>query len=227
MMRSLILAAATCLAVAVPVSAATVFSDNFAADTAALNGSLLNFDVEGRIDVVSDGTYGITIPGGGKAVDLDGSPGAGKITSKQSFAFNAGDRITLSGLLSGSQRSTDFDDLFFGLFFTPNTDFVNYVGTGHILTNSPGFGPICCIQTTVRLAGTAAFVDTSLAFTALNAGSLKFFIGTGSRDNVGPVVTNVRLDISAQGPAPVPLPAAGWLLLAGLGGLAALKRKRA
>ena len=51
--------------------------------------------------------------------------------------------------------------------------------------------------------------------------------GTGSRDNVGPVVTNVRLDISAQGPAPVPLPAAGWLLLAGLGGLAALKRKRA
>lgn len=45
---------------------------------------------------------------------------------------------------------------------------------------------------------------------------------TNPEDNISSLGLYARFD----GPAPVPLPAAGWLLLAGLGGLAAVRRRR-
>jgi len=71
------------------------------------------------------------------------------------------------------------------------------------------------------LSGSAPFALTSFSFIALTAGSLKFYVGTTSADNMGPLVASVNLDISA-----VPLPAGGVLLLAGLGARAGLRRKR-
>lgn len=42
----------------------------------------------------------------------------------------------------------------------------------------------------------------------------------------GATIGGTPIDPNEPGPAPVPLPAAGWLMIAGLGGLAALRRKR-
>ncbi len=61
-------------------------------------------------------------------------------------------------------------------------------------------------------------------FAGSESGLTRFFIGfddggAGPDDNHDDIV--LRVDVS-----PVPLPAAGWMLLAGVGGMAAVKRRR-
>lgn len=58
-------------------------------------------------------------------------------------------------------------------------------------------------------------------FGGLNINTLTFFANT-TNDNVG----NPDFALAAIEVQPIPLPAAGWLLLAGLGGLGALRRFR-
>jgi hypothetical protein len=48
----------------------------------------------------------------------------------------------------------------------------------------------------------------------------------GALDNVAPQTVTSNLDLQgAPTISPVPLPAAGWMLLAGLGGIVALRRR--
>lgn len=71
--------------------------------------------------------------------------------------------------------------------------------------------------------GTSAFVDAlSTASVGLNVLGLTD-VDTG---NLGTVSWVNDAPVDPGGPAVVPLPAAGWLLIAGLGGLASLKRRR-
>lgn len=66
--------------------------------------------------------------------------------------------------------------------------------------------------------------DFEVKFTALEAGTHSFAINAMVDKNI---VAVERDKITVPGgPAPVPLPAAGWLMIAGLGGLAALRRRR-
>ena len=59
-------------------------------------------------------------------------------------------------------------------------------------------------------------------FTVAQAGSYSlFFKADGKSNSYGGLIDDIALT-----PAPVPLPAAGLLLLGGLGGLAAMRRKR-
>jgi PEP-CTERM motif len=83
--------------------AAVVLSDNFDSTTPTLNAtSTAAFNTTGgTVDVVANGTFGVTCAGG-NCLDLDGSTNhVGTITSKSSFAAGF---YTLSFDLSGNQR---------------------------------------------------------------------------------------------------------------------------
>jgi hypothetical protein len=68
-------------------------------------------------------------------------------------------------------------------------------------------------------------ITQSFTVTKKEAGSfaLKFW-ASGDQNTYGGLIDDVALDYTP--PAPVPVPAAGLLMLGGLGGLAALKRRR-
>jgi MYXO-CTERM domain-containing protein len=226
MLRNTLLAALASVALAFPAAAATVFSTDFSADTPALNAVPAGFSVTGQVDIVgASSPYGIVTPGG-NVVDLDGTPGPGKLTSLSTYAFGAGDRVELTFLLGGAQRGSASDSIFAQLIFgfaTAVTDFSIFGWLG-----SFSFPNIVLSDTFTAnsfMTGADPFVATGLSFTAVNAGSLAFAIGTDSNDNVGPLLAGVTLDVTP--PAPIPLPAAGAALMLGLGLLAGLRRRRA
>lgn len=215
------------LSLAAPASAAVVFSDNFDAENggnSALNyAGFANFSVTGNVDVVKSGDYGITCSG--SCVDLDGSTGPGRLTSLASFAFNAGDKVRLLFDVGGNQRGGRADNFSMSFSFLSPVDLfdlgINTSGTDLItvpglLTNILIFG------SGGNLNSSDPFRTVSIFFTANEAGSLKFNIGTSSADNVGPLLDNVKLSVDAG----VPEPAAWAMMLAGFGLVGTAMRRR-
>ena len=216
------------LSLAAPASAALVFSDNFDGEAdgfSSLNyDGFANFSVIGKVDVVKSGDYGITCSG--SCVDLDGSTGPGRITSLQSFAFSAGDIVRYTITLGGNQRTADSDGFFLGFSFDDSTSLVDY---GYNFANLGGNDQIVYsgttrgISTSFALAGNQSFGSYSLFFKAGDAGTLNFFTGTGSADNVGPLLDKVTLSIASGA---VPEPAAWAMMLAGFGLVGTAMRRR-
>jgi len=213
---------------AAPVSAAVVFSDTFDAEAdgnSSLNyASFANFSVMGNVDVVKSGDYGITCSG--SCVDLDGSTGPGRITSLQSYAFSAGDVVRYTLTLGGNQRNVDSDGFFLGFNFGGDTslvdfgyNFANLGGNDQIVFSGTTLG----ISTGYNIAGSENFGSYSLFLKAGNAGTLNFFTGTGSADNVGPLLDKVTLSIASGA---VPEPAAWAMMLAGFGLVGTAMRRR-
>jgi PEP-CTERM motif len=216
-MRNLIVALAACALTVAPASA-QVFSDNFDGENGgvtALNyGGLANFTVPspGTIDLLRhNDPFMIRCAGGtGSCIDLDGSNNhSGFIVSRQSFAFNAGDFVRLSFDLSGNQRS-GVDDFNAGFNFSTPTQLIdyglNFFGSdliiGSFTNSSPNSGG--------SVADGEDFFTRSIFFTAGNAGSLTFRIGTFGDDNVGPILDNVALSIGPAGAVPEP---ATWMMM--------------
>jgi hypothetical protein len=158
--------------------------------------SLINWTVApgGTIDYINDadGGFGISCFGGaGGCLDMDGSTGsAGRITSKTLFSFTAGVTYTLSGEISGSQRS--------------GSDSVNF-----------GLDDGTTTATAGPLASNAPFSLFSIVFTpGADFAAHLFFAGVGG-DNIGAILDNVSLaDNQNGGGGTTPEP--GTLLLAGL-----------
>jgi hypothetical protein len=109
-------AAAATLLISSPAFAGTVFFDTFDTEnggaTSLNHTGFANWNSTGAgfVDVVAMPDYGLTCAGGsGSCVDLDGSPGPGRITTKRNFTFNTGDLIRIDYDISGSQRGSDPD----------------------------------------------------------------------------------------------------------------------
>jgi Glycosyl hydrolase family 9/FG-GAP-like repeat len=88
----------------------TLLSDNFNAENSSLGqynyNQLANWTaIDGTVDLLGTGFVQDLLPNNGLYLDLDGtSNSAGRLESKSLFSFNAGDQVTLSFDLAGSQR---------------------------------------------------------------------------------------------------------------------------
>jgi PEP-CTERM motif len=231
---SLVLGAAS-LAIATPANAGVTVIDNF--DTEAGGGSSLNhtdldnFEVtDGTIDVVRTPAFGITCAGGAgsSCIDLDGSTNdSGTIVSRNSYAFNAGDLITLKFDMSGNQRNSSSDQFFAQFLFSSPTAANGYTFGGAFgSVNIGNLGATNGISSFATIGGATGFQTYSLAFRAGNAGSLKFGFGQGfgtgvTTDNQGPLLDNVNFSIAA-----VPEPTTWAMLILGFGLIGSAVRQR-
>ncbi|XZF62279.1 MAG: Calx-beta domain-containing protein [Gloeotrichia echinulata DVL01] len=95
--------------VSVSILPVILLSDNFNGENnggGRLNYTgLANWTVsDGSVDLIGSGYFDL-LPGNGFYLDLDGSTSnAGRLESKTTFNFNAGDKVTLNFSLAGSQR---------------------------------------------------------------------------------------------------------------------------
>ena len=215
--------------------AQTLLVDTFDAEnggSTALNyASFTNWIVNGTVDVVRNGDFGIQCFGNtGSCVDLDGSQDtAGKLVSNTSFSFNAGDLVGISFMASGSQRGSASDLLQFMLNFSGSTTFSSYAGNfGGALTSGGTLAVGTGYVGQNSLAGTSAWAPWTFQFIAANSGSFILSIGTTSADNVGPLIDDVSVGVSSVNNV-VPEPSTWALMLGGLGvlGLAARRRRAA
>lgn len=220
-------AALAALAGAGGASATTVLSDNFDAETAALNYSgFANWTVsDGTVDVVNHGAFGINCFGGaGRCVDLDGSTGNAGIMSSGSFAFGAGDVVLLTFQARGNDRGAPLDTLTAGFNFLAATDGTGVSGGGFGAGGGAFLG-----QTSLSFSDTLASEDPyaayTVAFTAASAGSLNVFFSAAGGDDLGPILDSVTLDIRSPNGV-IPEPGTWALMLLGFGGLGAMLRRR-
>ncbi len=203
-------------------TATTVLNDDFSGETPALQvASLANFTVTGGVDVVgASNPYGIVTSK--NVVDLDGTPGPGRLTTN-SFAFGAGKQVTLTFVLGGAQRGSVSDEFEAGFAFSPAATISGYtLGGGYGGVNIGGYTGISAIETFSSISGTSPFTTYSLSFLSVTAGSLTANIGSSSADNVGPLLSSVTLDIGT-----VPEPASWALMIAGFGLVGVAARRRA
>jgi hypothetical protein len=175
----------------------TVFSDNFNADTDALNASSFAGGwtvTDGSVDIVGPTGGWDLIPGNGYYIDLDGSTGKAGLFSN-SVAVSAGQTYILSFSLAGNQRAS-------------------YGTGGDSVTVKFGTS-----SQVISRAETDVFQTFSLSYTALADGNAAFSFRNAGGDNIGALLDNVTVTA-------VPEPTTYAMLLAGLGLMGAVARRR-
>jgi hypothetical protein len=147
---------------------------------------------------------------GGRYVELDSHPKPGSNSSMSQNVFLKRGEYLLSFWFSPRAKGSDNDQKLAA------SNWIEYsVGS---LVDGMVTGPDKDFGTKVR-----EWTKISASFIADKAGSYKLtFAAKGYENTYGGLIDNVAIDYVA----PVPVPAAGLLLLGGLGGLAALKRRR-
>lgn len=180
--------------------------------------------VRGTVDYILEPDFGLSTPFGRGLVDLDGSSGHGGRLNTALFSFNAGDTVIFELDASGNQRNGSPDTMSYGLIFN------GLVGIDQVIARLPGFnfgpdGPFLAsgLLSSVNLAADAPWGHYYYQFVTYTSGSLYATIDTGSADNVGPLIDNVRLRIHAV----VPEPQTWALMITGFGLMGvALRRRR-
>jgi hypothetical protein len=212
-LRNLAIALLGSMAFAAQSQAATVlFEDNFDTNTFVPNGNLNATPAgwttfQGTVDII--GRQGAVtsfdlLPGNGLYIDMDGSTRhEGGINTNQAFNLGPG-TYELSYDLGGSQRNNGDNSVEAYI----NSGGPNVTFNSHTLAAAVGF---------------ATFVDTFTLSAPLALAQIFFRAATGSSDNQGLLLDNVKLTQLTA----VPLPAAIWLMLSGIAGLGAFARRRA
>jgi hypothetical protein len=210
-------------------AAATLLNDNFDEEAVPAGGwimndtSFTNFVVaSGSVDLLTAGNaFGLTGSGTnstGNVIDLDGSTNQGGfLQTKQAYAFNAGDIVTLSVDVGGNQRLGS-DGLFVGFQFAGAPSVTDVAFTG--LSNS--VQPGNTLMGTATLDSTAPFSVYTISFRATSNGSLTAVVGTDSTDDRGPLLDRVTLSDVTNA---IPEPTSWALLIVGFGGIGGLMRR--
>jgi len=157
------------LAFASTAQAADFFSDDFNANTAALNSVPTGWTVtDGTVDIIDNGYLGITCVSG-KCIDLDGSTSNAGVLSK-SFDLLGGTTYTLSFYLSGNQRrGSDNVEISFG----------------------------SSMMSLTNLAANAPYSPYDLPFTPGADGSFAVSFANAGGDNWGAMLDNVSITTPA------------------------------
>lgn len=243
-MSKYILIAALAAGLAAPAQAATlslitdgVVSEGNKTLKAGQGGGGFSLDDPSRIDVYAPLTAGSGVVDGGQVTELSG---AEKTGANGLFLSGPADlTFTYLGHEAGFVNQFLFAD---ELLFQNHTAFGQSGSTiGDSVTRTVAGGGFLDFAFTTNGGGGAPGVlandgevtgrDVNIAYSALfNADTsviVLFGDGTGNSDNDD---LAVRIDVagltSPDGAAVVPLPAAAWMLLAGLGGLAAVARSK-
>jgi hypothetical protein len=188
-------------------AAATLFSDNFNAETPGLNRTPSRWTVSGgTVDIIGSGPNGTlfdAFPGNGYYIDLDGSTNnAGRMSSAGALSLSPGIAYNLSFDLAGTGG---VNTVIYGIDF--NSD-----ATLDIFSSA-------------TLPGGVAFTQFNLPFVALvSTSNARIVFDHLGGDNNGLLLDDVVL----TGVAVIPEPESYALLLAGLGllGFAAPRKKR-
>jgi hypothetical protein len=107
-------------------ASAQIFSDNFNAETLGLSTTTLtNWTVVNEVDVLGDGFIDF-YPGNGKFIDMAGSPGFGKITTKSSFNLAPGAYVLSFDLGKNGSAATSMDVSVGTAFTTTISDAIAY-----------------------------------------------------------------------------------------------------
>jgi hypothetical protein len=182
-------------------SAATLLSDSFDTENSGSGAGnytgFANWNVtRGSIDLIGNGLFDF-FPGNGLYLDLDGSTlAAGKLESKNTYSFNAGDTINLNFKLAGSQRGgTDTVTVSLGSLYSEN----------------------------FTLGSSAPFSTITRSFTVSSATSAGLIFDHAGADNNGLLLDNVVLSsTSAATAVPEPFTIIGTII----GGTAAVRMRK-
>ena len=232
--RAVVMSAAVAgLVLAGGARAGVVFSDSFNSENGGQSSlsytGFSNFSVAyGSVDLIKSGDYGIGCAGGsGACVAFPSAQRfAGSIQSLSSYAFAAGDQVTLSFDLSGDHLGASQERIDAALFFGSTISIANFTlggafgnaNQGSFVTNGFSFGG--------PFGFTPAFQTYTLGFQALAPSTIQFRLGGGSSNpqSIGLILDNVSLSITS--PGVVPEPATWALMIGGFGMAGAMLRRR-
>lgn len=216
--------------------ATTLLNESFdkeAGGKSALNYTeFANWQVKGQVDLVGSEDFGISCAG--LCVDLNGSAGEGYLITNKAFSFDAGDVLRLTVDVGGSQQSKNLDTFLLTLLFDRETKFSSYATDigGKRFESWDGTAAGTSFTQSASISGADSFSTWFFEFTAANAGSVQYALGTTSADAGGAIVDNVVVSqfSSSFGLNPtvttVPEPPMLALMLGGLGMLGMMTRRR-
>lgn len=197
------LAAIAAFTILAPSANATtqIFFDDFSAESPRKDAAeLTKWTVSsGRIDVFGPG-YFDAYPGNNNYIDMDGSSAnAGKITTKEVLSLMPGAVYTLSFSYGRAPESVFKERISFGI-----ADWE--------------------AELTIPYVQIPSLLSFNVDFTVSETSGQLWINGFGG-DNAGAIIDNVGLVVKSPiETTPVPVPASGLLLVAGVAGLGAIRR---